>query len=149
MEITDDKIELVVELKAPVSRVWRAIADYKEFGEWFHVALDQPFEPGGKSTGKITHPDAEGMVWLAEIEKMEPERLFSMRWNIDDLEDGETELPSILVEFILEPMNGGTRLTIRESGFSAVPDPQRLEYMRRNAGGWEEQAKNITAYVEA
>jgi uncharacterized protein YndB with AHSA1/START domain len=32
-------IEKRIELKAPVSRVWRAITDHREFGEWFKVDL--------------------------------------------------------------------------------------------------------------
>ena len=30
-------IEKQIELKAPVSRVWSALTDHKEFGEWFRV----------------------------------------------------------------------------------------------------------------
>ena len=33
--MTNDRIEKQIELKAPVSRVWRALTDYREFGEWF------------------------------------------------------------------------------------------------------------------
>jgi uncharacterized protein YndB with AHSA1/START domain len=53
---TPDRIEKSIELKAPVSRVWRAITDSREFGEWFHVKLDAPFEVGEEAHGQITHP---------------------------------------------------------------------------------------------
>ena len=42
----NDRIEKTIELKAPVSRVWRALTDYREFGTWFRVKLDGPFVPG-------------------------------------------------------------------------------------------------------
>ncbi len=42
----DDRIEKRIELKVPISRVCRALRDYREFGEWFRVKLDGPFVPG-------------------------------------------------------------------------------------------------------
>jgi uncharacterized protein YndB with AHSA1/START domain len=72
----NDSIEKQIELKAPVSRVWRALTDYREFGEWFRVKLDGPFVPGQLSRGRITHPGYEHIRWEATVRKMEPERLF-------------------------------------------------------------------------
>jgi uncharacterized protein YndB with AHSA1/START domain len=73
----NDRIEKRVELQAPVSRVWRALTDYREFGEWFRVKLDGPFVAGEVSRGHITHPGYEHVVWEAAVQKMEPEKLFS------------------------------------------------------------------------
>lgn len=146
----EDKIERVIELAAPVSRVWRAITDHEEFGQWFRVALDGPFRVGEVSTGQITYPGYEHLEWWARTERMEPERLFAMSWCPTVFEPGsdyENE-PQTLVEFRLEPTEGGTRLTITESGFSTLPDADRLESFRRNSEGWDGQAKNIAAYVD-
>ena len=52
----ENRIEKRVELKAPISRVWRALTDFREFGEWFQVKLESPFVPGKISRGNITHP---------------------------------------------------------------------------------------------
>jgi len=57
--------------------------------------------------------------------------------------------PTTLVEFRLEPIPGGTRLTITESGFSSMPDARRLQKMRDNTEGWNIQARNIAAHVTA
>ncbi len=72
----NDRIEKRIELKAPVSRVWRALTDYREFGEWFRVKLDGPFVPGQVSRGQITYPGYEHIKWEATVQKMEHERLF-------------------------------------------------------------------------
>src|SRR4051794_5582890 len=60
-EVADmsDRIEKAIELNAPVERVWRALTDHGEFGEWFRVKLDGPFVPGEMSTGHITYPGYE------------------------------------------------------------------------------------------
>lgn len=147
-----DRIVKQVELKAPVSRVWEALTDHEKFGEWFRVRLDQPFVPGEESTGQMTYPGYEHMPWLATVERMEPQHLFSFRWYHADGEDGSklTDEPATLVEFRLEPTGAGegTRLTITESGFEAIPDPRRLEILRGNTKGWEMQAENLTAYLD-
>ena len=146
-----DRIEKTVELKAPVSRVWRALTDHEEFGAWFRVKLDGPFVPGKVSTGRITYPGYEHIQWHATVKEMKPEELFSFTWHpygIDPKVDYSTEEPT-LVEFRLKPKNGGTLLTVTESGFDRVPEHRRLEAFRMNDGGWEIQMKNIEQHVAA
>src|SRR3954452_9608811 len=109
-----NSIEKRIELKAPVSRVWRALTDYREFGQWFRVKLDGPFVPGQVSRGHITYPGYEHLKWEAVVQKMEPERLFSFTWQpyaVDPKVDYSAEPPT-LVTFTLEPTATGTRLRL-------------------------------------
>jgi uncharacterized protein YndB with AHSA1/START domain len=146
----NDRIEKTIELEAPVSRVWRALTDYREFGTWFRVKLEGPFVPGQVSRGQITYPGYEHIRWEAVVQKMEPERLFSFTWHpyaIDPKEDYSQETPT-LVEFTLEPTaNGGTLLRVVESGFDKIPARRRAEAFRMNEGGWAAQVKHIAAHV--
>lgn len=145
----NDFIEKRIELKAPVSRVWRALADYREFGEWFRVKLHGPFVTGQASHGHITHPGYEHVKWEAVVQKMEPEQLFSFTWHpysVDPNIDYSKETPT-LVEFRLEKTATGTLLTLKESGFDKIPSHRRLEAFRMNEGGWAEQMKNIANHV--
>lgn len=145
----NNRIEKRIELKAPLARVWRAITDYREFGEWFRVKLDGPFVPGQEATGRITHPGYEHLIWRATVQKMEPERLFSFTWHpygIDPNVDYSKETPT-LVEFTLEKTATGTLLVITESGFENVPAHRRAEAFRMNDGGWTQQVQNIERHV--
>jgi uncharacterized protein YndB with AHSA1/START domain len=145
----ENRIEKRIELQAPVSRVWRALTDYREFGEWFQVKLEGPFVPGQVSRGHITYPGYEHLKWEAVVQKLEPERLFSFTWHpyaIDPKKDYSKEAPT-LVEFRLEKTPTGTLLMLTESGFDKVPADRRAEAFRRNDGGWDEQMKNIDSYV--
>ena len=149
----DDRIEKTVELRAPVGRVWAALTDHRAFGDWFGVRLDGPFAVGATTTGRITHPGYEHVRWRATVTAMDAPRRFAFTWPHPaslDAPDGDFEAaPSTLVEFRLEEMDGGgTRLTMSESGFAALPSDRRGEAMRRNEGGWEEQCRNIEAYVD-
>jgi uncharacterized protein YndB with AHSA1/START domain len=144
-----NQIEKRIELKAPVSRVWRALTDYREFGQWFRVKLDGPFEPGQTARGQITYPGYEHVKWEVVVQKMEPERLFSFTWHpysVDSKIDYSKETPT-LVEFRLEKTSNGTLLLLTESGFDKTPSDRRLEAFRRNDGGWTEQMKNIENHV--
>ena len=145
-----NRIEKTIELKAPVEKVWRALTDHREFGEWFRVKLDGPFVPGEVSTGHIAYPGYEHLKWEARVKQMEAPRLFSFTWHpyaVDPAVDYSTETPT-LVEFRLEPTPAGTRLILVESGFDALPGNRMPEAMRKNDGGWTEQMKNIQAHVE-
>ncbi len=145
-----DHIEKVVDLAAPVARVWRAITDHEEFGEWFRVRLDQPFEVGATTTGNVTYPGHEHMEWVSVTERMDHERLFAFSWPPSAV-DPETEYDKdakVLVEFRLESIGEGTRLTITETGFQQFPETKRLDVLRSNTEGWNIQAKNIADYVE-
>ena len=145
-----DQIEKTIELNAPVDRVWRALTDHNEFGDWFRVKLDGPFEPGKVSTGRITIPGFEHVKWNATVKRMEAPSVFSFTWHpyaVDTAVDYSDETPT-LVEFRLEPSAKGTRLIVVESGFDAVPSHRRLEAFRMNDGGWSAQIKNIKAHVE-
>jgi len=144
-----NKIEKRIELKAPISRVWRALTDYREFGDWFRVKLERPFVAGQESRGNITYPGYEHVVWTAVVHKMEPERLFSFTWHpyaVDPSVNYSKETPT-LVEFRLEKAGSGTLLVLTESGFDNIPVERRSEAFRRNDGGWTEQMKNIEAHV--
>lgn len=144
-----DRIEKRIELKAPVSRVWRALTDHREFGEWFRVKLDGPFVPGQVSRGHITYPGYEHVRWEAVVQKMEPEKLFSFTWHpyaIDPKVDYSGETPT-LVEFRLEKTATGTLLVLTESGFDKIPSGRRPDAFRMNDGGWAQQMKNIESHV--
>jgi uncharacterized protein YndB with AHSA1/START domain len=167
-----DRIEKRVTLRAPVARVWRAIADAQEFGKWFGFTLDGPFVAGqairgtfdgsvdeaaiiefqksqGLSPSKVRVPEAKFL--FGTVERIEPERYFSFRWipyGIDAEADLDNE-PTTLVEFRLEPVAEGTSLTIVESGFDRVPAHRRARAFRMNEGGWATQAENLRKHVEA
>jgi uncharacterized protein YndB with AHSA1/START domain len=145
----NDRIEKRIELKAPVSRVWRALTDHREFGQWFRVNLEGPFVPGQTARGRIMYPGYEHVLWEAVVQKMEPERLFSFTWHpyaVDPKADYSKETPT-LVEFRLEKAAGGTLLLLTESGFEKIPAHRRIEALRMNGGGWTEQMKNIERHV--
>lgn len=144
-----DRIEKSIALRASPSRVWRAISTAEEFGTWFRVNLDGAFAEGATVRGRITHPGYEHLTVEMQVERMEPERYFSYRWHPypnDPKVDYSAE-PTTLVEFILKEADGGTALTIIESGFDKIPLARRAEAFRMNDQGWAGQLKAIEKHV--
>jgi uncharacterized protein YndB with AHSA1/START domain len=145
----EERIEKKIEIAAPVSRVWKALTDSRQFGEWFLVKMDGPFVAGEPIGGQITHPGYEHVRMEIVVKEIKPETYFSYTWHpfaVDKATDYSQELPT-LVEFHLAEVSGGTLLTVTESGFENVPATRRAEAFRRNDGGWLQQMKNIEAYV--
>lgn len=143
------RIEKKIVLRAPRSRVWRAIANAEEFGTWFGVKLEGIFQQGTQILGTITHPGYEHLGMEIHVDRIEPEKYFSYRWHpyaIDPAVDYSTE-PTTLVEFHLDDADGGTLLTIVESGFDRIPIARREKAFRMNDGGWTQQARNIERHV--
>jgi uncharacterized protein YndB with AHSA1/START domain len=149
MAVTD-RIEKQAILRAPRSRVWRALTDVSQFNQWFGVKLQGRFVAGARVRGQITHPNYQHVTLEMLIERIEPETLFSYRWHphaVDAAADYSNE-PMTLVEFRLEDTGeGDTLLTISESGFDRIPLSRRAEAFRMNDGGWTSQMRNLENYV--
>jgi uncharacterized protein YndB with AHSA1/START domain len=156
--VSTDRIEKTVVLQAPLERVWRAISDAREFGSWFGMALDGPFVAGNRVVGTIAptqvDPDVAatqaphaGTRVVLDVEAVEPMRRFAYRWSPDIGDGGATHATTTLVTFDLEPVDGGTRLTITESGFDAIPLERRATVLAGNDAGWTAQTGLIAQYL--
>jgi uncharacterized protein YndB with AHSA1/START domain len=147
--MSTDSIEKTIFLRAPRSRVWQALTDSGEFGNWFGVRFEAPFESGAQIKGRITVPGYEDALMEIFIEQLVPESLFAYRWHpyaVDQAVDYSSE-PTTLVEFRLADTAEGTSLTIVESGFDQLPPGRRSEAFRMNREGWTAQLTNIERYV--
>ncbi len=149
IETSTDRIEKEIVVRAPRSRVWRALSDAKEFGAWFRAEMKDAFSPGAPARGRILHPGYEHLTFEIQVERIEPEHLFSYRWHpyaVDPKHDYSSE-PTTLVTFELSEVPEGTRVKVIESGFDRIPLERRAEAFRMNSGGWEAQMQNIARYA--
>jgi len=149
--MSTDRIEKTIVLRAPRSRVWRALSRADEFDAWFGVALQGAFAPGARLTGRITMPGHQHLTMEIAVEQVQPEQLLSYRWHPGAVEPGVdyTHEPTTLVEFHLADVADGTQLTVVESGFDQVPLARRATAFRMNDEGWAEQLTRIAGYVTA
>jgi uncharacterized protein YndB with AHSA1/START domain len=160
MTTETDRIEKKILLRAPRSRIWRALTDSKEFGSWFGMRFEGPFAAGTALRGVIVptkvDPEVaklqkafEGMAVEIKVETIEPERFFSFRWHPHALEKDVNYAAeeATLVAFELAEAKGGVLLTVTESGFDRIPLARRAKAFAANEGGWAKQVEMIQAYL--
>jgi uncharacterized protein YndB with AHSA1/START domain len=158
--MSTDRIEKTILLRAPLKRVWRALSDSTEFGNWFGMRFNAPFAPGATMTAVIVPTTVnqevakmqkpyEGISFEIKIEQMQPERLFSFRWHPGAVEPGidYTSEPTTLVVFTLDKAPDGVQLTVTESGFDQIPLARRAKAFSANEGGWTLVIKLIEEYL--
>src|SRR5258708_22235383 len=150
MNTSTDRVERKVLINATRARVWRAVSDAGEFGDWFGVNFKgKVFAEGKHIQGKITYPGYEHLDMDVLIEQIVPQQRLSWRWHpaaIDPKVDYSDE-PTTLVVFELQEAEGGTLLTVVESGFDKTPLARRADVFRMNSSGWDEQMENIKKHV--
>lgn len=155
-----NRIEKEVLLKAPLDRVWRAISDADEFGQWFGVRFDRPFVPGASVEGVITPTTVDADVAKAQepyagtadtwqIVAVEPQRRLAFRWHPFAIEPGAdySQEPTTLMEFTLEDTAEGVLLRVVESGFDAIPADRRVAAFEGNSEGWAAQTELVRKYL--
>lgn len=158
--MSTDAIVKTAVLKAPLARVWAAVSDARQFGQWFGVEFDGPFVAGASLTGRIqpTTVDPEvaalqaphaGTAFAVEVATIEPPRRFAFRWHPYAVGDVDVSAePMTLVTFELEAHGDHTRVTITESGFDGIPLERRAAAFSANEGGWTHQLRLVGLYVE-
>jgi uncharacterized protein YndB with AHSA1/START domain len=148
MPIVDQslKIENQTVIRAPRSRVWKALTTPSEFGTWFRATLSaQEFRVGESINGVSTYPGSEGKGFALEIVEKKPESRFSWRWWPGA---SAPEEPKTTVIFELEEVEGGTRVKVTETGFDQMSLERRAKSFEGNSKGWAIQMQNLHDHVE-
>lgn len=156
--MSKDRIEKEVVLRAPLARVWQAISNADEFGQWFGVRFDGPFVEGASVVGVITATTVDdeiarkqqahaGKTDTWQIVAIEPQRRLAFRWHPYPVELGAEDEPTTLVEFTLVETDDGVLLRIVESGFDKIPAERRASAFEGNSEGWAKQTQLVRKYL--
>lgn len=134
-------IERSIWIKATRERVWRAITDPDELGKWFSPGT-QWHGTGLKVGGKIyvQNPETGAEMYTQVIEVVDPPHRLITR-------SAPPEIAHATV-WTLDEENGGTRLTITNTGYELESDDVRHTNMEQNAFGFGMMLENIKAHVE-
>ena len=136
-------------VRAPRSRVWQALTNVKEFSKWFGVEAEGEFAPGARLRMVSTHECGKGQEFFVDVVSMEAPETFSWRWSPGSKQPGEdtSSEPATLVEFRLTEAEGGTLVTVVESGFDRLSLARRARVFEENDRGWEFQLASLTRYA--
>src|ERR1700721_642400 len=136
-------------VRAPRSRVWQALTSLKEFSKWFCVEAEGEFTRGARIRMICTEDSCKGEEFFVDVVKMDAPETFSWRWHPGSKRPGEdnSSEPMTLVEFRLAEVEGGTLVTVVETGFDGLSLARRARVFEENDKGWEFQLGSLTRYA--
>ena len=133
-----DRIERTLDLAHPPAKVWAALTTAEGLGTWFGNQAEIDLRPGGEARLEW----AEGHVANLEIKVVEPVTRFAYSWHIMGLPEDDPR--RTFVDFVLEPVGAGTRLTVTESGFAQGPESA----LKGNTEGWRSELGELVEYLD-
>ena len=138
-----DRIQRTVEVAHPPARVWAALTTAEGLGAWFGNEATIDLRPGGPARMTWTNGFAVDM----RVERVEEPTVFGFTWQIYGLPEDDPR--RTYVEFTLEPVGSGTRLTVVESGFAQLPPDAYAAAYDGNTKGWASELAELVSYLDA
>jgi uncharacterized protein YndB with AHSA1/START domain len=138
-------VERTVWIAVPRQRAWRAVTEPEHLDQWY--ATYYHWEIPALAVGtmvKFYHKDDGTDMQIATLEIVDPPRQFTLRWQPDKLYPAMT----LVTTFLLEEENGGTRVTIIESGYESLPEDERQQWVEATGRGYTMSMANLKAYLE-
>jgi uncharacterized protein YndB with AHSA1/START domain len=138
-----DRIERTLELAHPPAKVWDALTTAEGLGTWFGHQATIDLRPGGSAQMTWNSGDKAEM----RVERVEKPTVFGFTWHIYGLPADDPR--RTYVEFTLEPVGPGTRLTVVETGFAQLADEAHKVAFEGNTGGWASELAELVEYLDA
>lgn len=138
-------VRRTVRIAAPIEKVWSAVTRPEHISQWFGTVVLDGVGVGAR--GSLTF-DGPGSIPLRVEEHDEPHRV-AYRWGNDDASGvvpDDVDERSTVFTFTLEPVDGGTQLTVVETGFDATSDP--AANMESHRQGWNSELDKLVALLE-
>ncbi|TDB94154.1 SRPBCC domain-containing protein [Actinomadura sp. 7K534] len=135
----------IVEINAPVSRVWAVLTDTAAYPEWnpFMIELDGSLVPGSRLAVTIAPPGAKRQRFTPTVTAVEPERRLAWlgRLFIPGIFDGAHS-------FELEALTPGSTRFIQSERFSGVLVPLLRGLLRSTEAGFAAMNTALAARAE-
>lgn len=131
-----DVITREITVKAAQERVYQAITDPKQITSWFPDAVEGGTLAAGQRPIFAFGEEHKTQIY---VEAARPSEYFAYRWvpgGVGMLGD-VLAVPNTLVEFQIDATGDGTKVTVTESGFAALPPEVAETSFKQNSGGWE------------
>ncbi|MBR1231038.1 SRPBCC domain-containing protein [Bradyrhizobium sp. AUGA SZCCT0182] len=136
-------VTIVRRIKAPPARVWAAITQPKLMMQWWGpdagptLRAEADVRPGGRFSVVFRLLNGEEHNPTGIYQEVIPERKLVFTWDLPGTKARES-----LVTFLLEPDDGGTRLTLRHEH---LPDD---EARKSHEQGWSGLLDKLPVFLE-
>jgi uncharacterized protein YndB with AHSA1/START domain len=132
-----DIITREIMVKANKERVYQALTSPEHIVKWFpDIVEGGTLEVGQRPVFVFTKQNHKAQIY---VEDAKPHTYFAYRWvpGGEGFTGDVLTVPNTLVEFFIEEQSDGTKVTVKESGFSSLPAEVAEKQFRENSGGWE------------
>jgi uncharacterized protein YndB with AHSA1/START domain len=140
-------VERSIWVNVPRERAWRAVTEPEHLDRWYatYYRWDIPVLQVGATVKFYGKDEATASdIQVGTIEVVDPPREFTLRWQATP----QYPAVSLVTSFLLVEENGGTRVTISESGYENVPEEERQGWLDATAGGYGMSVENLKALLE-
>ncbi|MGW7820444.1 SRPBCC domain-containing protein [Streptomyces puniciscabiei] len=138
-----DRIERTIEIAHPPAKVWAALTTAEGLSAWFGDEAAIDLRPGGSAWMKWEGGHSADM----RVERVEEPAVFGFTWRMAELPEDDPR--RTYVEFTLEPVGTGTRLTVVETGFAQLPDEVYGKEYDGHTEGWTRELGELVDYLDA
>jgi len=140
-------VRRTIRIAAPVDKVWAAVTEPALISQWFGRA-----EFSGATAGSLGTLTWDGRDPIpVRIDAVDAPHSVTYHWNNDDASGVVPaeldEATATVFTFTLEPVEGGTRLTVVETLFDRTSDAAANMGFHRE--GWTSELDKLVARVEA
>lgn len=138
-------------IDTPVERAWQAVTSDEMLTKWYSPGSiwKIPSVVVGATAEfylltNYEDPEADKTLLTAAIEAVEPNKKLTLRWNANP------NFPGMLLvtSFILEEENGGTKVTIYETGYETVKEEERQMWLDGVGEGYTAALDNLKSLIE-
>ena len=126
------KIEKHVIINVPAAKVWKALTEPGQLGEW--MMMPTTFEPVVRKefTFKAENSDKWDGIIYCTVKEIEVNRKLVYTWNPGI--DAET-----IVTILISEKEGKTNLTLIHTGWENLPAEMRPQLIEGHSKGWDER----------
>jgi uncharacterized protein YndB with AHSA1/START domain len=137
-------VRRTIHINAPIDRVWAAVTQADHLAQWFPQRA-QLASVGVGATGLFEWDDYGSLPVL--VEAADPPHSISYRWGNNNPQATTLDpAHSTVFTFTLDEVGAGTALTVVETGFETLADPQGS--LESNRGGWNWELDELVTYLE-
>lgn len=135
-------VERSVWIDAPRERVWQAVTTAAQIRQWW--GGDDHWEISAQQVGGIVKFGDPNDWMIASIAVYDPPQQFTIEWA----PQAQYHDIAMSTTYLLAEENGGTRTTVRETGFEALPDDIRQTRFDSTSAGYQQVLSDLKRYVE-
>ena len=134
-------VERSIWINAPRERVWRAVTQSDQIMQWWSNDF---WEISTLEVGApVKFGDRDNPI-VAAVAVVSPPDEFAIQWPPLP----QNHFTAMVTTFRLEQEGGGTRVTVVETGYEALPDNIRQRRLDSTTSGYETVLAGLKAYVE-